>query len=89
MPKKPKLETIAEQWADFAAAILPHLSPNSPEYQSVRRVFYSGAFSMFMSIRQMSSSAITEKEGEEYLLRLGDEMEECLKVARQREIERN
>lgn len=89
MPKKPKLETVAEQWADFAAAVLPHLSPNSPEYQSVRRVFYSGAFSMFMSIRQISSSAITEKEGEEYLRRLGAEMVERLKVARQHYIERN
>lgn len=89
MSKKPRLETVAEQWADFAAAVLPHLSPNSPEYRSVRRVFYSGAFSMFLSIRQISSSAITEKEGEEYLLRLGDEIVERLKVARQHYIERN
>lgn len=89
MSKKPRLETVAEQWADFAAAVLPHLSPNSPEYQSVRRVFYSGAFSMFLSIRQISYSAITEKEGEEYLLRLGDEIVERLKVAQQHYIERN
>lgn len=89
MSKKPKLETVAEQWADFAAAVLPHLSPNSPEYQSVRRVFYSGAFSMFMSIRQVSCPAITTGEGEAYLRSLGDEIVEYLRSARQQHVERN
>ncbi len=36
MSKKPRLETLAEQWKEFSAAVVPHLSPHSPAISGER-----------------------------------------------------
>lgn len=84
-----KLETVRETWDDFAAKVLPHLSPGEPQYEDMKASFYTGAFALFMNCNQLAHPSITEDIGEAYLSTINDEMMEFLRVAKQRQVERN
>jgi len=56
MPKPPPIETMAEQWAEFALTILTpiELAPGDTQYIETRRAFYQGANAMLDMVKQIS-----------------------------------
>ena len=62
-----KIMTVEEQWAGYAAAVMP---PGAPPVQrrEMRRAFYAGVYSLLLLCRDvLGSPLVSEAEGERAL----------------------
>lgn len=69
-----KLESIEEQWQSLATRVLPNLRPGMPQYDDMRKAFFSGAFCLFMFTKRLGEPDISEDEGCRYLDRIEEEL---------------
>lgn len=74
MSRQEELQTVEQQWQDLAKHVIPQLSPGQPQYDDMRRSFFSGAFCLLTTMKRIGDPDISEDEGCRILDRIEAEL---------------
>jgi len=61
------LNSIEKEWERFAAAVFRGTLPSPVQVEEMKKIFFAGAFALFMALEEIGEPHISAEHGEKYL----------------------
>ena len=68
------LQSIEQEWNEFAEAVIPSVSKTSVQYTEMRKAFLAGAIVIHVAFIELASAGASEETGSQWLRRLSDDL---------------
>lgn len=69
------LKSIEEEWAGFAAMVIPNLTPHHVQYHEMKKAFFAGAWTLHNAVVEIGEPHVSEEEGCEFLTKIQNEIQ--------------